>query len=168
MAKPGQTVELARLFEETVALYHRLSADASMIHRFGAMSGPRRTVLIALAQTGSQTVAHLARARAQSRQRFQPLVNELIADGLIAAHSNPMHTRSPLMALTSRGQKTVKQILETEAALRARLKLTSSPGNMARAAAVLRDVRLALEQQLPDVVRGLRARPTKRSRGTRM
>jgi hypothetical protein len=63
-----------------------------------------------------------------------------------------------LIALTTRGEKTVTQIVETEAALRGRLKLTMSSGRVARAAAVLRDVRLALENQLPKIVRGLRRR----------
>jgi DNA-binding MarR family transcriptional regulator len=154
----GPGAELATLFEETVALYHRLTADASTIHRFGPMSGPRRTVLVALARSGPQTVAHMARARAQPRQRFQPLVNGLLVDGLVEARPNPMHERSPLIALTTRGEKTVTQIVETEAALRGRLKLTMSSGRVARAAAVLRDVRLALENQLPKIVRGLRRR----------
>jgi len=69
---------LDAVFEETVALYHRLTADAAMIHRRGALSGPRRTVLLGLARSGPQSVAHMARTRAQSRQRLQPLVNGLM------------------------------------------------------------------------------------------
>lgn len=149
---PG--AELAALFEETVALYHRLTADAAAIHRYGSMSGPRRTILVALA-AGPQTVAHMARARAQARQRLQPLVNRLIADGLVEARSNPMHVRSPLMVLTAGGEKTVKQIVATEGALRARLRPTVSPGRVALAAVVLRDVRMVLENQLPQLLRGL-------------
>ena len=76
-------VALGTLFEEAVALYHQLTSDAALIHGLGSMSGPRRTVLVALARSGPQTVAHLARARAQSRQRFQPLVNGLLADGFV-------------------------------------------------------------------------------------
>jgi DNA-binding MarR family transcriptional regulator len=148
---PG--AELATLFDETVALYHQLSAAASSIHGFGAVSGPRRTILMALARSGPQTVAHMARARAQSRQRFQPLVNGLIADRLAGARPNPMHKRSPLIALTARGEKAATRIEETEGILRAQLKLTSSRRSVARAAAVLHDVRAAMEQQLPRLLR---------------
>jgi DNA-binding MarR family transcriptional regulator len=153
---PEATRKLAMLLEATVALYHRLTADAAAIHRFGAMSGPRRTVLVMLMRSGPQTVAHMARGRAQSRQRFQPLVNRLVADGLVEARLNPMHVRSPLIVLTARGEKLAARIVEREAALMARFRLSRSPRSVAQAAAVLRDVRLALETQLPLL---LRARP---------
>lgn len=154
----GSSAELAALFEETVALYHRLTADAAAIHRLGSLSGPRRTVLLALARTGPQTVAHMARARAQSRQRFQPLVNALMADGLIEPQRNPMHKRSHRMALTAKGRTAVKRMVRTESALRSRLELTSPSRRVGRAAAVLREVRLALETQMPQLLRGLRRR----------
>jgi DNA-binding MarR family transcriptional regulator len=159
----GLSAELAVLFDETVKLYHRLTADASTIHRFGSMSGPRRTVLVALARSGPQTVSDMARARAQSRQRFQPLVNALIADGLVAARPNPRHKQSHLIVLTAKGEKTVKQIVETEAALRARVTVARSSRSVAQAAAVLRDVRMALQDQLPLLLRRVRRR---RSFGT--
>jgi DNA-binding MarR family transcriptional regulator len=159
--------ELAMLFEATVALYHRLTADAAAIHRFGAMSGPRRTVLVTLARSGPQTVAHMARARAQSRQRFQPLVNRLVADGLADIRPNPRHMRSPLIALTAKGEKAATQIVRREAALSGRVRLSRSPRSVAHAAAVLRDVRLALETQLPRLLRVRPRRSRKASTGSR-
>jgi DNA-binding MarR family transcriptional regulator len=146
-------VALGTLFEEAVALYHQLTSDAALIHGLGSMSGPRRTVLVALARSGPQTVAHLARARAQSRQRFQPLVNGLLTDGFVETRPNPMHTRSPLIGLTAKGGRAVKRIVSTEAALRERVKVASSPRSLSRAAAVVREVRLALKDQVPQMVR---------------
>src|SRR5262245_5103452 len=143
---------LELLFDETVALYHRLNADAALIHRSGALSGPRRTVLIGLARSGPRTVAQMARGRAVSRQRFQPLVNALIADGLVETRSNPGHKQSPLVALTPRGERTVAGIVERERALRAKLRPASSPERLRRAAAVLRDVRATLAEQLPELL----------------
>jgi len=157
--------ELAQLFEETVALYLRLSASASAIYRRGAMSGPRRTLLMSLSRSGAQTVAHLARARSQSRQRLQPLVNALIAERLVERLDNPAHKRSPLVVLTPRGERVARQIAATEAALRARLRLRHAPRRLAAAAAVLRDVRAALDHQLRRVLRDYRrARPRRPSR----
>ena len=150
--------QLAVLFDETVKLYHRLTADAMTIHRFGSMSGPRRTVLVGLARSGPQTVSDMARARAQSRQRFQPLVNGLIADGLVAARPNPRHKQSHLMVLTAKGEKTVKAIVALESALHQHFKLPRPSRSIAQAAAVLRDVRLALEDQLPLLLRRVRRR----------
>lgn len=145
----GNRADLFSLFKETVALYHRLTAEASAIHRRGSLSGPRRTVLVALSQSGPQTVARLARTRAQARQRLQPLVNGLIQEGLAKAVENPMHVQSPLIVLTAKGEKEVRQILTREADLQSRLRLHSSARSVAAAVAVLRDVRGALEQQLP-------------------
>lgn len=94
----------------------------------------------------------MARGRAVSRQRFQPLVNALIADGLVEARSNPGHKQSPLVALTRRGERTVAGIVERERALRAKLRPASSPESLRRAAAVLRDVRATLAEQLPELL----------------
>lgn len=146
------------LFTEVVSLYDRLTADAAAIHRLGALSGPRRTVLVGLSRSGPRTVAHMARARAQSRQRFQPLVNRLLAEGLVERRPNPLHRRSPLIALTPRGERQVSRIVETERALQALLELKSSPGRIKGATAVIREIRLALEQQLPRLLQRQRRR----------
>ena len=149
---------LALLFKETVSLYWRLSADAAAIHGVGTLSGPRRTILSTLHDVGPQTVSHLARARAQTRQRLQPVVNALVRDGLVEAIPNPMHKRSPLMRLTASGKQHVRGILEKEGALLARLRLRSSTTELVKAAAVLRDARETLGEQLPEL---LRSPPTK-------
>ena len=51
--------------------------------------GRVRTILVALAEAGPQTVSRLARARGQARQRIQPLMNALIR----TAWSAPPRTR---------------------------------------------------------------------------
>jgi DNA-binding MarR family transcriptional regulator len=153
---------LGRLFDETVRLYLRLTADATLIHRDGPLSGPRRTVLVGLARSGPQTVATMARVRAQSRQRFQPLVNRLIEDGLVVARSNPAHRQSPLIALTPEGESTVRQIVETERRLRAGFKMPVSTRALTRSAVVLRSVREALEAQLPALLASDARRKRKR------
>jgi len=150
----GTEVALEALFDETVRLYHRLTAAAADIHRAGALSGPRRTVLVGLARTGPQTVAQMARARAQSRQRFQPLVNRLLQDGLVVSRPNPAHKQSRLIALTRRGEATVKGIVHTERALRARIKINHPASRVRLASSVMREVRRAIEEQLPALLGG--------------
>jgi DNA-binding MarR family transcriptional regulator len=141
------------LFDEAVALYLRLTAIAATMYRRGELSGPRRTLLMALARSGPQTVAHLARARAQSRQRLQPLVNALIDEELLATQANPVHKQSPLVVLTARGQKLAQAIAIREGALREKLRLASSRRRIVDAVEVLRDVRQALERQAGDLLR---------------
>jgi DNA-binding MarR family transcriptional regulator len=147
---PDQAHELRVLFDECVLLYLRLTALAAQIHRKGPLSGPRRTVLVSLAESGPQTVAQMARRRAQSRQRFQPLVNALMADGLLEAVPNAAHKQSPLIVLTPRGRKTVERIHKIEQAGRAALKINATPAKIAESVAVLREVRQALEGVLAD------------------
>lgn len=148
-----QREQLSLLFKETVSLYWRLSADASAIYGLGDLSGPRRTLLLSLAEGGPQTVARLARGRGQSRQRLQPLVNALLDEGSLLAVANPMHKRSPLIMLTTNGEKRVRDILKTEGALMARLRLATPTRKLTEAAAVLREVRQMLEEQLPALLK---------------
>lgn len=140
--------ELMMLFGETVSLYLRLSAGASAIHGFGSLSGPRRTVLSAIAEPGEHTVARLARARAQSRQRLQPLINGLAEARLIEFRPNPMHKRSPIVALTTKGQREVQRIRQVEGAALGKLSLPVTPRQLVEAALVLRGVREVLEQDM--------------------
>lgn len=155
LQKADAGAELAALFEETVALYHQLTADAARIHGLGSLSGPRRTLLMSLARSGPRTVAHMARDRAQSRQRFQPLVDRLIDDGLVESRPNPLHKQSRLMALTSKGEQAVAAIVKREGVLRAQLRPLSSRRSLLSAAAVLRDVRQTLQAQLPGIIRSV-------------
>jgi DNA-binding MarR family transcriptional regulator len=136
---------LGVLFDECVLLYLRLTALAAKIHRKGPLSGPRRTVLASLAESGPQTVAQMARRRAQSRQRFQPLVNALIAEGLLQTVPNAAHKQSPLIVLTSRGRKTVERIHKIEQAGRSRLRIKATAPQVEESVAVIREIRLALE-----------------------
>lgn len=153
MTQTSRLEELDRVFRQTVLLYWRLTADAAQIHGRGEVSGPRRTILIALSEGGPQTVARLARARAQARQRIQPLVNALIAEGLAAALPNPMHKQSSLITLTAAGEKQVRQMRKREGALLNRLPLKVSSGRLRAAADVLRDIRETLERELPRLLK---------------
>ena len=146
--RAGHSRALAALFDETVRLYLRLSALSARIHGGGPLSGPRRTVLVGLARSGPQTVAHIARARAQSRQRFQPLVNGLLRDGLVRAIPNPAHRQSPLIELTARGRRLVARIHAIEERGRGRVAEGVSAASITRAVAVLRVVTLDIDREL--------------------
>ena len=142
--------ELSDLFDENVRVYLRLTALAAKMHGEGPLSGPRRTVLVGLHRSGPRTVAQMAKEREQSRQRFQPLVNALIEDGLLEAVPNAAHKQSPLITLTTSGRRTVKGIFAIERAWRGRLELRVTRGRLVVATGVLREVRDALERLLRD------------------
>ena len=155
--RAAHSQQLAHLFDETVRLYMRLSALSTRIHGGGPLSGPRRTLLVGLARTGPQTVAHMARARAQSRQRFQPLVNALLRDGLVRAVPNAAHKQSPLIELTPRGRKEVARIHAIESRGRHRVAIEIPTASLARCVAVLRAVSADIEREIAVV-------PTRRLR----
>jgi DNA-binding MarR family transcriptional regulator len=142
--------ELSELFDENVRFYLRLSAVAAKMQGEGPLSGPRRTVLMSLHRSGPRTVAQLARDREQSRQRFQPLVNALIADGLLQAVPNTAHKQSPLIIITAKGRKAVQRIHALEKAWRPRLHVAISKARLVDATRALRDVRGGLERLLRD------------------
>ena len=141
---------LGEFFDESVRVYLRLSALAVKMHGKGPLSGPRRTVLLGLARSGPRTVAQMAREREQSRQRFQPLVNALIADGLLEAVPNPAHRQSPLIALTARGERAVQRIRQIEVEWRPRLNVHVSTVRLKDTVKVMQLIRAELERLVHD------------------
>lgn len=154
--------QLGEFFDESVRVYLRLSALAVKMHGKGPLSGPRRTVLLSLARSGPRTVAQMAREREQSRQRFQPLVNALIADGLLEAVPNPAHRQSPLMALTGTGERAVQRIRRIEVEWRVRLNVQVSTMRLKDTVDVMQLIRAELERLVHDD--SMHRRPRIRSR----
>lgn len=143
---PGPAGSALRvLFDETVALFHRLRLTAERIHGQGEASAGRRGVLRSLSRGGAQTVPQLARARPVSRQHIQVLVNALLGDGLVELRQNPAHRRSRLVALTRKGALLLAAMEEREGRLLSRLAVPASARELDAAAAVLRKVRASLE-----------------------
>lgn len=138
--------EIAALCDEAVRFYLRMSALATTIHRQGPLSGPRRTVLAGLARSGPRTVAQMARDRSQSRQRIQPIVNSLLADGLVESMPNSAHKQSPLIAVTVAGRQEVARIHRREQAWRSRLQVSLPAARVTNALDVLRIIRLEMER----------------------
>ena len=143
-------VEIAELCDENVLFYLRMSALAAKIHRKGPLSGPRRTILATLAQSGPRTVAQVARDRGQARQRIQPIVNSLIDEGLLQSRPNAAHRQSPLIVVTPKGRQAVERIHRLEQAWRSRVTFPLSRAKVKEAIDVLRTVRLEMERLLRD------------------
>jgi DNA-binding MarR family transcriptional regulator len=148
--KRDELLEIVALCDENVLFYLRMSALAAKIHGKGSLSGPRRTILVSLAESGPRTVAQMARDRAQARQRIQPIVNSLIDEGLLQPVPNAAHKQSPLIVVTPRGRKEVERIHRLEQAWRSRAKFGLSKEKVTEAIEVLRTVRLEMERLLHD------------------
>lgn len=132
---------LGALFDEAVALFHRLKAVAEEVYRKEELSAARRGVLRDLHRNGPQTVPQMARSRPVSRQHIQTLVDSLREQGYVESTPNPAHKRSHLLQLTSAGEDLVRLMARREARLLADLPIPVSPRELTLSRDVLRKVR---------------------------
>jgi DNA-binding MarR family transcriptional regulator len=95
--------EIIDLVNEIPRAYIRLSILAEEILADIGLSGPARGVLRDLFVDGERTAPDLARTRPVTRQAIQPILDELVAKGLVHVTENPRHQRSWLYALTPAG-----------------------------------------------------------------
>lgn len=137
--------ELLTVIDETRALFHRLKAAARALHSRGATTAGQRGVLQELYDRGPRTVPEMARARPVSRQHIQGLVNRLLDAGYVELRANPAHKRSKRVALTGVGREAFEAMREREVELLARLPVHVSLRDLTTTAAVLHDLRVALE-----------------------
>lgn len=96
---------------------------------------------------GPQTVPQLGRLRLTSRQNIQILVNRLAAEGYLELTHNPMHKRSPLVALSERGVLALAASAQYEGEWLAALSNQIPDNEMAAACRVLTDLRRLLTTQ---------------------
>lgn len=128
---------------EVRVLYHTLVRIGEDLHKGSHVSLGMRAVLEYLARNGRATVPDVPRARRVSRQRIQALVNALLQQGVVRSVSNPASKRSPLIALSAKGARTIDRMRAREAAL---INLPLDAQRLECAAATLRELRDALEQ----------------------
>ena len=109
MSRPSEA-----LFNEVRLLYQSLVQVTDELHAGSNISLGMRAVLEYLKRNGDTTVPQIARARRVTRQRIQTLVNALLAEDLVESTSNPASKRSPLIALTAAGAKTILEMRRLE------------------------------------------------------
>jgi DNA-binding MarR family transcriptional regulator len=138
---------LLRLFDEAVALFHRLKVEAEQIHKQGEMTAALRGTLLELRTHGAQTVPSMARMRPVSRQHVQQLVNRLIELGFVELIENPAHKRSQLVQLTPKGERKTDEMAELEKHLLLGLDAGLPLREIEQATCTLKKVRSALERR---------------------
>ncbi|HAV13797.1 MAG TPA: hypothetical protein DCX06_09970 [Opitutae bacterium] len=121
MSKKTSLQQMHVLANSIRRTYNRLRYTTDQIHQHTELSAPKRTLLLDIDRDGPQTVPVLAAVRSVSRQIVQIQVNELSEAGYLIAKENPLHKRSLLIALTSRGRRTVGRLIESENAFIAEL-----------------------------------------------
>ena len=140
--------DVDKITREVRHLFQVLKALADGLHRDTGLNASTRAVMEALFG-GPRTVPEIARSKSVTRQHIQLLVDELAESDLVELKPNPAHQRSPLVALTRRGEALFAAARKREAPLLDRL----AAGLDARKAAVTVQTLSALRRRAEDLIR---------------
>lgn len=105
---------LAALIVEIRRAFQELARAGDAMHRDLGVTAAMRAVIEHLAGGKAETVPDIARVKTVSRQHIQQIVNALVAAGLAETRPNARHRRSPLIALTTRGEAVFATMQERE------------------------------------------------------
>ena len=136
-----------RLVGEVRHLFQVLKTLADAVHRDAGLNASTRAVSEALAD-GPRTVPDIARSKSVTRQHIQSLVDELHEAELVELRPNPAHQRSPLIALTRKGEVMFAGVRKREAPLLDRLAV----GLDARKTAVTIQTLVALRRRAEEIL----------------
>lgn len=142
---PRKRPAVQQVVDETIALFRWLSWVSDQLYSDEARGVARRWVLRRLDRDGPQTVPQLARARRLRRQSMQPIVDALVADGLVRTKNNPAHARSRLAELTARGKRLVASLDATDGRVLRAVGRDIPPADLECTARTLRQLREAFE-----------------------
>jgi len=145
LRKPHVRGDLRAVVDETIGLFHRLRWVAEQLYGEDGRSTSRRGLLRGLLRYGPQAVPALARARGVTRQHVQVVVDGLIDAALVETRPNPAHVRSPLLAITPRGEALVKAMDAVDDRVLRAIRPLLAAEDLATTARTLRAVREAFE-----------------------
>ena len=137
-------VEIFRINGRLLVAGDRLVADLGLTSARWQVIGA-----IAIAEQ-PQTVPAIARSMGLTRQAVQRLINELMADGLVEARTNPHHRRARLFSLSSAGAAAFEGASARQAPWAEALGAGGSVPEIRAAESVLRTLRHRLEAQQSD------------------
>lgn len=136
---------LEGLFDEVRLGLHRIVQVTEALHADEPVSLGMRAVLEFLSRNGDASVPQIARSRHVTRQHVQSLVNALADLSLVALRDNPAHRRSPLVALTTDGERAMRRLRNAERRAFGGLRIDATNADLEAATRTLRAVRSALE-----------------------
>jgi len=112
--------DVERIAGEVRHLFQVLKSLADAVHKDAGLTASTRAVMEAIAE-GPRTVPDIARSKSVTRQHIQLLVDELAGSDLVELKPNPAHLRSPLIALSRKGETLFASMRKREAPLVERL-----------------------------------------------
>ena len=138
-----------RIVGEVRHLFQVLKALADTVHKDAGLTASTRAVMEALAD-GPRTVPDIARSKSVTRQHIQLLVDELAESDLIETKPNPAHQRSPLIALSRKGEMMFASLRKREAPLLEQLAAALDARKAAATVQTLTALRRRAEDLLQD------------------
>lgn len=139
---------LYRVFGEVRTCFNRLRSLAEHLHGDLGVNPSMRAVMETLAANGAQTVPDIARQKGVSRQHIQTIMNALGDAGFVELVDNPAHKRSPLFALTAKGEVVFAEIRERETEPLRALAEAMSLGTLDEARTFLAELNRQLQHQI--------------------
>ena len=112
--------DVEKIALEVRHFFQVLKALADSLHKDVGLNASTRAVMEAIADR-PRTVPDIARSKSVTRQHIQLLVDELAKSDLVELRPNPAHLRSPLIALTRKGESVFAALRRREAPLLDRL-----------------------------------------------
>ncbi|MDJ0447728.1 MarR family transcriptional regulator [Methylocystis sp. JR02] len=109
-----QGEEMSRLVWEILQTANRLTDSGNRLSAPFGLTAARWQVMGAIAHQ-ALTIAEVARRLSQTRQGVQRLADELVRDELAAYSPNPGHRRAKLLAPTTRGATSYRELMEAQA-----------------------------------------------------
>lgn len=144
--RTGAGAALTELVLELFRVNGRLLAAGDVLTSAFGQTSARWQVLGAL-MDGPRTVSAAARSMGLTRQSVQRLADLLVEDGLCAYLPNPEHRRAPLLAYTARGEAIMRSIDKAQARWANDLSAGIKSVELKAAVALLRRLRLRLEER---------------------
>ncbi len=149
-ARPARE-QLEQLLTEVNAL--AIGLKRATLPREGRPLPPAvRGVLQLLQRRGPLSVPALARARGTSRQNIQIIANRLTKEGWAVTTSNPVHRRSELVCITTKGSAMLESGAAAQAETLDALLATTSQPELDSSLHLMRRLRQALRGNPPAAV----------------
>lgn len=145
---PGPASDVLATVNEVPKAFFRLAAISEPLLADFGITPPERGTLRDLFLEGEATAPDIARRKPVKRQSIQPVLDGLVAKGLVRAFENPKHKRSMLYALTREGVDLCVEIQTRELAVIRELLDNMAADDFAAAARALKAMNARLEDKI--------------------
>lgn len=150
--EPGPESDVLATINEVPKAFFRLTAIAETVFADLGVSAAERGIMRDLFIEGEATAPEIARRKPVTRQSIQPVLDGLVAKGLVGTVENPRHKRSKLYALTPSGIARCVELQKRELRVIRDMMAGLDAADFAAAAAALKAMNARLDEQIREPV----------------